>query len=89
MLADPSLKRKKKSTTQEPTLLLSTKTQKEFIDSHILMGKFTLERVPEFLPGKSPSHTLKNEVDLGFRRPISACSTTCLTKIILKRGILV
>ena len=58
MLADPPLKRKRKSTTQEPTLLLSTKTQKEFIDSHILMGKFSFERIPEFLP----EHVSEGEV---------------------------
>ena len=86
MLADPLSKRERKTATQEPTLLLNPKVLEEFIDSRELVRKLTLERVPEFLPGESPSHTVKYEVDLGLRRPVRACSAACLTKIILKGG---
>ena len=72
MLADPLPKREWKTTTQEPTLLLNPKVLEEFIDSWELVRKLTLERVPEFLPGESPSHTFQYEVDLGLGRPIHA-----------------
>ena len=86
MLADLLSKREWDTTTQEPTLLLNPKVLEEFIDSWTLVRKLTFEGVPEFLPGKSPSHTFQYEVDLGLGRPIRACSTACLTKIILKGG---
>ena len=73
-MADPLNKREWKTTTQEPTLLLNPKVLEEFIDSWELVRKLTFERVPEFLPGKSPFHTVKYDVDLGLRRPIRAHS---------------
>ena len=74
MLADLLPKRERKPTTQEPTLLLNPKVLEEFIDSWELVRKLTLERVPEFLQGKFPSHTFQYEVDLGLGRPIRARS---------------
>lgn len=56
----------------------------EFIDPCKLVRKLTVERVPEFLPGKSPSHTIKYEMDLSFRGSIFTHSIACLTKSILK-----
>ena len=73
-MADPLSKRKRKTTAQEPTLFLNLMVLEEFIDSRELVRKLTLERVPEFLPGESPSHTVKYEVDLGLRRPVRARS---------------
>ena len=59
MLADLLSKREWDTTTQEPTLLLNPKVLEEFIDSWELVRKLTFEGVPEFLPGESPSHTIK------------------------------
>ena len=74
MLVDLLPKREWKTTTQEPTLLLNPKVLEEFIDSWELVRKLTLKRVPEFLPGMSPSHTFQYNVDMGLGRPICAHS---------------